>query len=143
LSLRNVTEKNRKEDFAFKHKDFVKKVEEKAKYFPVGGYRYRHLCSVTSFMYGLVMASRVRSHYTHAPWFKLGALGDMLDVHGTVSNSPGLTRLHLGPDAPLMETPPVYRRVHRRKRGIHGTDREPPEATHELHRHRGNQKQVP
>jgi hypothetical protein len=132
LDMRNVTALNRKEDVTFKLKGFVEKVNKKAKGFLPAEHRYRHLCSVTSFVYALVMASRVRSHYTHAPWFKLRALGDMLDVHGTVSSPPGPSRWRLGHGTLLIETPAVRRRVHRGQRGILGTDREHAEATHEL-----------
>lgn len=82
--LRKVTERTKSEDFTYKYPEFVKKVEEKAKSFKAAAHRYRHICGVPSFALGLVMASRIQSHYTHSPWFKLGILGDMLDVYGTV-----------------------------------------------------------
>lgn len=47
---------------------------------------HKRLCSVPSFAHGLVMASRIKRHYTHAEWFTVGALNKMLDVHGAVSN---------------------------------------------------------
>ena len=46
---------------------------------------FSRLCCVPSFALGLVMASRIRRHYTHASWFTIKALGEMLDVHGAVS----------------------------------------------------------
>jgi hypothetical protein len=49
--------------------------------------RYRKVCGVPSFALALVMASRIRRHYTHAPWFKITTLYKMLDVHGAVSGS--------------------------------------------------------
>ncbi|KAH9048595.1 hypothetical protein EDB83DRAFT_2522862 [Lactarius deliciosus] len=45
---------------------------------------HRRLCSVPAFARGLVMASRVRRHYTHAPWFEIGTLSKMLDSHGAL-----------------------------------------------------------
>lgn len=102
MEMRTITDPNRKEDMEIKLKVFVEKVKTKAGKFLPAAHRYRHLCSVTHFMYGLVMASRVQSHYTHAPWFKLGTLGDMLDVYGTVSNPPGLTRRWIRSGVALM-----------------------------------------
>jgi hypothetical protein len=53
------------------------------RYVTEGG--YRRLCSVGSFFLGLVMVSRVRRHYIHAPWFKVTVLSQMLKNHGGVS----------------------------------------------------------
>jgi hypothetical protein len=47
---------------------------------------YRRLLCVEPFSLGLVMASRIRRHYTHAAWFKIGSLMNMLGVHGAVRN---------------------------------------------------------
>jgi hypothetical protein len=63
---------------------FSSALQEKAKAFINEG-GYRRLCSVSSFFLGLVMLSRVRRHYTHAPWFKVSILNDMLKTHGGVS----------------------------------------------------------
>jgi len=49
------------------------------------GFGYRRICCVEMFAFGLMMASRIRRHYTHAPWFKVRQLMRMLDVHGVVS----------------------------------------------------------
>ncbi len=46
---------------------------------------HRRICSVGTFALGLVMASRIRRHYTHAPWFGIKTLAPMLDSHGGVS----------------------------------------------------------
>ncbi len=48
---------------------------------------YRRLCSVPSFALGLVKASHIRRHYTHASWFKTEKLGEMLGSHGGVSET--------------------------------------------------------
>jgi hypothetical protein len=45
---------------------------------------YRRICCVESFMLGLVLISRARRHFTHAPWFRISALSAMIDVHGGV-----------------------------------------------------------
>lgn len=64
---------------------FGQAVKEKAiEYKEVAG--YRRLCSAPSFTHGLVMASRVKRHYTHAPWFRTQSLLEMLASHGAVSN---------------------------------------------------------
>ncbi|KAH9019230.1 hypothetical protein EDB85DRAFT_1896816 [Lactarius pseudohatsudake] len=60
-------------------KDKAEKAEE-SKETPA----HRRLCSVPAFARGLVMASRVRRHYTHAPWFEIGTLSKMLDSHGAL-----------------------------------------------------------
>lgn len=48
---------------------------------------YGRLCSVPSFALGLVMASRIRRHYTHASWFNITTLTKMLISHGAVSGT--------------------------------------------------------
>jgi hypothetical protein len=63
---------------------FSSALQAKAKAFIHEG-GYRRLCSVSSFFLGLVMLSRVRRHYTHAPWFKVTMLNEMLKTHGGVS----------------------------------------------------------
>jgi hypothetical protein len=76
----------RSEELAIKYPQFVEAVTLKAKAEEVKDSRgYRRLCSVPSFAHGLVMASRLRRHYTHAEWFRVGALGTMLEAHGGVS----------------------------------------------------------
>lgn len=58
--------------------------EQAAELKDVPGYRRLALCAVPSFALGLVMASRVWRHYTHAPWFTLTGLGTILQSHGAV-----------------------------------------------------------
>ncbi|KAN0128163.1 hypothetical protein V8E53_014015 [Lactarius tabidus] len=75
----------RSEELAIKYPQFVEAVTLKAKAEEVKDSRgYRRLCSVPSFAHGLVMASRLRRHYTHAEWFRVGALGTMLEAHGGI-----------------------------------------------------------
>jgi hypothetical protein len=76
------------EDFEFKYPKFKKAVDEKALLFKQKTHGYRQICCLPSFALGLVMASRIQSHFTHAPWFKIVALGNMIDVHGTVTKPP-------------------------------------------------------
>jgi hypothetical protein len=103
----------REEDIKYKYKDFVRKVNDKADQFKQYSQAYRRICCLPSFALGLVMASRIPSHYTHAPWFRLGVLTKMIDVHGAVSIrvktvaqlTSHLTRVHA-----------VRCRIYRRKR---------------------------
>lgn len=76
---------SRDQDFKYKYPLFLKKVKEKAEQFKQNGSGYRAICCLPAFALGLVFASRIRSHYTHSPWFKLGRLSKMIDVYGTVS----------------------------------------------------------
>lgn len=79
--------KARMPDYLFecRYPRFKKAVDEKAVQFKQKKHGYREICCLPSFALGLVMASRVQSHFKHAPWFKVGHLGDMVDVYGTVS----------------------------------------------------------
>jgi hypothetical protein len=72
------------DDLAVLYPAFSRALQAKAKAFINEG-GYRRLCSVSSFFLGLVMLSRVRRHYTHAPWFKVTMLNEMLKTHGGVS----------------------------------------------------------
>lgn len=75
----------REKDFNFKYPRFVEKVRELAKLLVKSASGYRRICSLPSFALSLVSASRIPSHYTHAPWFKLVHLTEMVGVYGTVS----------------------------------------------------------
>jgi hypothetical protein len=63
---------------------FSRELQVKAKLF-LGEGGYRRLCCISSFFLGLVMLSRVRRHYIHAPWFKVTTLDEMVKFHGGVS----------------------------------------------------------
>lgn len=91
VDLSKVNDGNRDENFEYKYPNFIKKTAAKALEVK-NAYRYRRIFCVPSFALGLVMASRIRSHYTHAPWFKLTALGDMIDVYGSVSERAEMRR---------------------------------------------------
>ena len=45
---------------------------------------FRKLACLPTVMLALVMASRIRHHYVHAPWFRVGTLNKMAEVHGAV-----------------------------------------------------------
>ena len=72
------------DDLNVLYPNFSSVLDEKSKSFINEG-GYRRLCSVPSFFLGLVMLSRVRRHYTQAPWFKVTTLSLMLKTHGGVS----------------------------------------------------------
>ncbi|KAI0261575.1 hypothetical protein BGY98DRAFT_1104417, partial [Russula aff. rugulosa BPL654] len=71
------------EDFENKYPRFKETAKLKADLYKQTSIGYRQICCVPSFALGLVMASRVQNHFTHAPWFRLGILKDMVDVYGT------------------------------------------------------------
>ncbi|KAI9442816.1 hypothetical protein BJY52DRAFT_1194722, partial [Lactarius psammicola] len=84
IDLAKRGDRARNLDAAALYPTFMNKAKEKAALFKdsrasVG---HRRLCSVPSFALGLVMASRIRRHYTHALWFNVQTLTTMLDSHG-------------------------------------------------------------
>jgi hypothetical protein len=79
-------ETRRDEEFDVKYPSFMTKAQDKAEKFKQTLKGYRRICCLPSFSFGLVMALRIHSHYIHAPWFRLGSLDAMIDVHGTVSD---------------------------------------------------------
>jgi hypothetical protein len=85
LDLVHKKDASPEEDYKYKYPRFSDKVKEKADQFKQNAHGYRNICCLPSFALGLVMASRIPSHYTYAPWFKLGVLTKMINVHGTVS----------------------------------------------------------
>ena len=65
---------------------FTVAAQEKAEEFKdISG--YKRLLAVLAFTLGLVMVTRLKRHYQRAPWFKVGTLGNMLETHGSVSDS--------------------------------------------------------
>ena len=82
----NVDNARYSEEFDVKYPSYMTKAKEKAAKFKQTFKGYRRICCLPSFSFGLVMASRVHSHYIHAPWFRLASLDSMIDVHGTVSH---------------------------------------------------------
>jgi hypothetical protein len=89
LDLVSLGDQSLGEDFKVKYLTFVDKANKKADWFKNKSHNYRQICSLPSFALGLVMASRIPSHYTHAPWFRIKALMDMMGVHGSVSKLVG------------------------------------------------------
>ncbi|KAH8984063.1 hypothetical protein EDB86DRAFT_2833632 [Lactarius hatsudake] len=84
VSLRKDRGKNL--DAAALFQTFMKKAKQKAASFKESRDRagYRQLCAVPSFALGLVAASRIRRHYTHARWFQVSELVKMLESHGAL-----------------------------------------------------------
>src|ERR1700755_173305 len=119
--LDHAPEQSQQEDFEIKYSRFMAKVKSKANHFKQNAHGYRQICCLPAFALGLVMASRIPSHYTHSQWFKLGALGDMINVHGTVS-----CPLHNPtPPSDLIPIHTVHLRVYRPKPRIPRTHRQP------------------
>ncbi len=73
----------------------MKKVAQKAKQFKQNVHGYCQICCLPLFTLGLVMASRVSSHYTHTSWFKLSPLSEMIDMYGTISELVQIPAAHL------------------------------------------------
>lgn len=72
------------DDSSVKWKNFSKAADEIAvEHKEKNG--YKKLFGVTSFSLSLVMASRIRRHYTHATWFRANRLTNILETHGAVS----------------------------------------------------------
>jgi hypothetical protein len=87
LDLKSLKDRDRgnEEDPTILYRNFMKVVKEKEEEYrdkELSG--YKRLFCVPSFALGLVMASRIRRHYTHSSWFKISALNQMLKVHGAV-----------------------------------------------------------
>lgn len=76
---------DRSEDCQINFPKFVELTKEKAEQFKSNAnHGYRKLLCLPSFMMGLVMASRITTHYTHAPWFRAMNFVRMVEVHGVV-----------------------------------------------------------
>jgi hypothetical protein len=71
------------DDLEVLYPTFTQELQVKAKMF-MGEGGYRRLCCVSSFFLGIVMLSRIRRHYIHAPWFKVTILDNMVKYHGGV-----------------------------------------------------------
>ena len=74
------------EDVSKRYKEFMKATAEKAEEYKAPTRKaFRKLVLMPMFTLAMVMASRVRRHYTHAPWFKVSTFYKMAEVHGAVS----------------------------------------------------------
>jgi hypothetical protein len=83
---------------------------------------FRRIVLVPRFMFGLVMASRVGSHFSHSQWFQSSKLSKMVDVHGVVSVC--MEGIRDG----KADCVAVYFRISDRGSSDAGADREPFEA---------------
>ena len=75
------------EDYEVLYPTFMARVVSKAEEFKRNVTGYRQICCLPRFALALVMMSRVRSHYTHSPWFNITDLKTMVEVHGGVSET--------------------------------------------------------
>jgi hypothetical protein len=83
---RNADIQDVDEDTSKRYKEFMKATAEKAEEYKVPTKRaFRKLVLMPMFTLAMVMASRVRRHYSHAPWFKVSIFYKMAEVHGAVS----------------------------------------------------------
>lgn len=75
------------EDYDVRYPTVFVDIAKKAELFKGNSSGYRQICALPRVALGLVMASRIRSHFTHASWFRISSLRDMVKVHGGVSAS--------------------------------------------------------
>jgi hypothetical protein len=73
------------EDHELMYPSCMKLIKDKAEKYKSTNRAYRQVCLMPMFTLSLVMASRVQSHYTHAGWFKISTLNEMINVYGGVS----------------------------------------------------------
>jgi len=132
--IASIQDPSKIEDFNIKYPNYMAKIEQKAELFKRTTQGYRQICCVPAFALGLVMASRVKSHYIHAKWFKVGSLTKIIGVHGTVMSS--LISVPFPLSIPL---PSVLRRVHCPIRRVSRTHRESEQAPPLLRGHRGKE----
>jgi hypothetical protein len=72
------------EEYSILYPKFTEAAKNKASLFKHVAVGHRNLCSMSTFALALVMASLIRRHYVHAPWFRMRTLTKMSKVHGTV-----------------------------------------------------------
>lgn len=111
--------KEMEEDYEVMYPTVFGAIKEKAEHFKGNSTGYRQICLLPRVALGLIMASRVRSHYTHADWFRISILKNMVQVHGGVSGHScahsferKLTNLE------------VYQRIYHRVRRVLGAHRQ-------------------
>ena len=88
--LRKITERESEEheDLRVKYPKYTAMLNGFSVKFKQVNVGFRRLTCMPTFMLGLVMASRVRRHYQHAPWFRASMFNKMAEVHGAVSDTP-------------------------------------------------------
>ncbi|KAH8986177.1 hypothetical protein EDB86DRAFT_3082994 [Lactarius hatsudake] len=84
--VRHRKDRGKNLDAAALFPTFMKMAKKKAAAFKESRDRagYRQLCAVPSFALGLVAASQIRRHYTHARWFQVSELVKILESHGAL-----------------------------------------------------------
>lgn len=83
--LANIPDRTQPIDYQTSCPTYIEAVKAVALKFKSVNSGFRKLALVPSFMLALVMASRIKKHFIHAPWFKATTLLKWLDVHGGVS----------------------------------------------------------
>jgi hypothetical protein len=83
INLRTATPSIDEDEPKHLYPTFDMELATKSKTF-IGEGDYRRICCIPRFFLGLVMLSRIQRHYTHAQWFRIPQLGEMLNVHGGV-----------------------------------------------------------
>jgi hypothetical protein len=74
------------EDSCRQYFKFMDIIKEKAKAYKYVSTEFHKLSCMLSLVLLLIMASCMRKHYTHTPWFKIVTLNQMVKVHVAVSD---------------------------------------------------------
>ena len=74
------------DDLEVQYPKLMKAISTKAEKFKCTNHGFRRIFCIPAFSMGLVMASRIRKHYTHSQWYNITSLLEMVGVHGTVSH---------------------------------------------------------
>jgi len=134
----NVRLEDQEDDIRVKYANFHHRLDEFRDQFKQVSVGYCRLMAMPRVMLGLVMASRLRSHFMHASWFKVSSLNRMIDVHAGVSDRhlPELASegglLTTGCTA-VRRRPTVHRGIFDRKRGASRKDVESREVADAVH----------
>lgn len=83
----NLAGKPLDEDYQILYPLLMAEIAKKAEEYKQESQKYRQICCIQTFTLSLVMVSRVRDHYVHAPWFRLSTLRKMVNTHGSVSTA--------------------------------------------------------
>jgi hypothetical protein len=83
--VREVREEDREDDIRLKFANFSGRLEAFRVQFNQVSVGYCRLMAMPRVMLGLVMASRLKSHFVHTSWFKVATLNRMIGVHAGVS----------------------------------------------------------
>ena len=88
-------QRNTTDDMEVQYPELMAAISQKAEIFKSTNHGFRRIFCIPTFGVGLVMASRIRKHYTHSRWYNIQSLLGMVGVHGTVSDTTDINRTKL------------------------------------------------